>query len=105
MGDSKMKVNFIRKATPEELLPQDEFIIEKEIIIDSDLFETFIHDPLDDYEFIKENIDVMYCDKEDVFHCIFVTSNEHDFGILVESEGYHFARYTAYLPKSVLRSE
>jgi len=100
-----MKVNFIRKATPDELLPQDEFIIEKEIIIDSDLFETFIHDPLDDYEFIKENIDVMYCDNEDVFHCIFVTSNEHDFGILVESEGYHYARYTAYLPKSVLRSE
>jgi hypothetical protein len=105
MGDSKMKVNFIRKATPDELLPQDEFIIEKEIIIDSDLFETFIHDPLDDYEFIKENIDVMYCDNEDVFHCILVTSNEHDFGILVECEGYHYARYTAYLPKSVLRSE
>jgi len=47
----------------------------------------------------------MYCDKDDVFHCILVTSNEHDFGILVESEGYHYARYTAYLPKSVLRSE
>ena len=105
MGDSKMKVNFIRKATPDELLPQDEFIIEKEIIIDEDLFETFIHDPLDDYKFIKENIDVMYCDNEDVFHCILVTSNQHDFGILVESEGYHYARYTAYLPKSVLRSE
>ena len=100
-----MKVNFIRKATPEELLPQDEFIIEKEIIIDSDLFETFIQNPLDDYDFIKENIDEMYCDKDDVFHCIFVTSNEHDFGILVESEGYHYARYTAYLQKSVLRSE
>jgi len=100
-----MKVNFIRKATPEELLPQDEFIIEKEIIIDSDLFETFIQNPLDDYDFIKENIDEMYCDKDDVFHCIFVTSNEHDFGILVESEGYHYARYTAYLTKSILRSE
>ena len=105
MGDSEMKVNFIRKAIPDELLPQDEFIIVKEIIIDEDLFETFIHNPLDDYEFIKENIDVMYCDGEEVFHCIFVTSNEHDFGILVESEGYHYARYTAYLPKSVLRSE
>jgi len=100
-----MKVNFIRKATPDELLPQDEFIIEKEIIIDSELFETFIHDPLDDYEFIKEIIDVLYCEKEEVLQCIFVTSNEHDFGILVESEGYHYARYTAYLPKSVLRSE
>ncbi len=100
-----MKVNFIRKATPDELLPQDEFIIEKEIVIDENLFETFIHDPLDDYEFIKENIDVMYCDKDDVFHCIFVTSNEHDFGILVESEGYHYARYTAYLHKGVKKEK
>ena len=100
-----MKVNFVRKATTDELLPQDEFIIEKEVIIDSDLFEAFIHNPLDDYEFIKDNIDVMYCDKDDVFHCIFVTSNKHDFGILVESEGYNYARYTAYLPKVQLRSE
>jgi hypothetical protein len=100
-----MKVNFIRKATTDELLPQDEFIIEKEVIIDSDLFEAFIHNPLDDYEFIKDNIDVMYCDKDDVFHCIFVTSNKHDFGILVESEGYNYGRYTAYLPKVQLRSE
>lgn len=100
-----MKVNFIRKATPEELLPQDEFIIEKEIIIEEDFFERFIHDPLDDYDFIKENIDIMYCDNKDVFHCIFVTSKAHEFGILVESEGYHYARYTAYINKSVLRSE
>ncbi len=100
-----MKTNFIRKAIPDELLPQDEFVIEKEIVIDSDLFESFIQDPLNDYDFIKENIDIMYCDNEGTFHCIFVTSDKHDFGILVESEGYHYARYTAYLPKEMLRSE
>jgi hypothetical protein len=100
-----MKANFIRKATNNELIPQDEFIIEKEILLEPREFNRFIDEPLSDYEFIKNNIDLMYCDNLDVFHCLFVTSDEHDFGILVESEGYQYARYTAYLPKSELRSE
>ena len=97
-----MKTNFIRKATSDELIPHDSFVIEKSIILDKDAFECFIHEPLIDYDFIKENVELMCCDKEDVFHCIFVTSEEHDFGILVESEGYHYARYSAYLPKAVI---
>jgi len=99
-----MKTNLIRKATPSELIPQDEFVIEKEVVIDKDLFECFIKDPLNDYDFIKDNLEHMYCDQDGVFHCIFVTSNSHDFGILVESEGYHYGRYTAYLPKFLLKN-
>jgi hypothetical protein len=94
-----MKTNFIRKPTSDEIIPKDSFIIEKSVILEPELFECFIHDPLNDYEFIKENVELMYCDKSDVFHCIFVTSEKHDFGILVDSEGYHYARYAAYLPK------
>jgi hypothetical protein len=100
-----MKVNFIRKATTDQLMPQDEFVIEKEIVVEKELFEQFIAHPLDYYDFIKENIELMYCDNENVFHCIFVTSNEHDFGILIESEGYEYARYSAYLPKALLIKE
>jgi len=102
MGDQKMKVNFIRKAELEELIPQDEFVIEKEIVLDELAFEEFINNPLGYYDFIKENTNIMYCDTDGVFHCIYVTAKEHDFGILVESEGYHYARYTAFLPKSRL---
>ena len=54
LEDNNMKTNFIRKATPTELIPQDEFVIEKEVVIDKDLFECFIKDPLNDYDFIKE---------------------------------------------------
>ncbi|NLL89456.1 MAG: hypothetical protein GX228_11170 [Firmicutes bacterium] len=97
-----MKTNFIRKATSNELIPQDEFVIEKEVVIDKDLFECFIKDPLNDYDFIKENLELIFCDNLSVFQCIFVTSDSHDFGILVESEGYHYARYTAYLPKAYI---
>ena len=100
-----MKVNFIRKATDYELIPQDEFVIEKIVTVKPRLFETFIKEPLDDYGFIYENRDVMWCDAKDVYHCIFVTSDEHDFGILIESEGYAYARFTAYLPKILIRGE
>ncbi len=94
-----MKTNFIRKPTPEQIIPQDAFFIEKVVSIDSDLFECFIRDPLSDYDFIKDNLSLMYCDEHEVFHCIYVTSENHDYGILVESEGYHYARYAAFLPK------
>ncbi len=94
-----MKANFIRKATSYELIPQDEFVIEKEVILSKKKFDRFISRPLDDYDFIIENIELMYCDSNEVYHCIYVTSQEHRFGILVESEGYGYARYTAYLSK------
>ena len=55
-----MKTNFIRKATSNELIPQDEFVIEKEVVIDKDLFECFIKDPLNDYDFIKENLELIF---------------------------------------------
>jgi hypothetical protein len=97
-----MKTNFIRKPTTDELIPQDAFVIEKTIVLDKDLFDRFIQDPLHDQDFIKENVDLMYCDKENVFHCIFITSDEHDFGILIESEGCHYGRYAAYMPKAVI---
>lgn len=94
-----MKTKFIQKATEDELIPKDEFVIEKTIVLEKDLFERFIHNPLDDYEFIKNNVYLMYCERNGVIHCIYVTSDAHDFGILVDSEGYHYARYAAYLPK------
>jgi hypothetical protein len=98
-----MKANFIRKAMADELIPHDEFVIEKTIVIDSALFEYFLKCPIDDYEFITENLEYMFCDKDVIFHCLFVTSEAHDFGILIKSEGYHYARYAAYLPKILIK--
>ncbi len=53
-------------------------MIEKEVVIDKDLFECFIKDPHYDYDFIKENLEHMFCDNLSVFHCLFVTSDSHD---------------------------
>jgi len=95
-----MKVNFIRKpSSAKELYPQDDFIIEKAVEIDKDLFMMFLRDIQKEYNFIKENNELMYCDEQNIMHCIFATTKESDFGILIESEGYNYARYFAYLPK------
>jgi len=99
-----MNANFIRKpSNRNELLPSDEFVIEKTIELDNVIFEMFLNNLLDDHDFIKENIDLMYCDENNVMHCNFVTTKESDFGVLIESEGYSYARYCAYLPKILLK--
>jgi hypothetical protein len=94
-----MKVNMNYKAVDIVALKHnfDEVKVEKVIVIDVDLFEKFEKNLLDDYDFIKDNVDVMYQDKENVWHCIFITYSGSDYGILVESEGYHYARYSAYM--------
>jgi PHD/YefM family antitoxin component YafN of YafNO toxin-antitoxin module len=95
-----MKAQFIRKATNYELIPQDEFKIEEEIYLTEEEFETFINNPLDDYDFIEEHKEKMYTDINDIYHCIAITSRKHKFLILIQSEGYNYARYAAYLHKS-----
>jgi hypothetical protein len=70
--------------------------VEKVIEIDVDVFKSFEQFLLLDYDFIKDNVDFMYVDKNEVWHCIFITYSGSDYGILVESEGYHYARYSAY---------
>lgn len=93
-----MKVNFIRKPTKRELVPQDEFVIEKVVEIPHNLFTCFINDPLNDYDFIKDNVESMWIDENERWHCILVKAEGYDFGILVESEGSHYARYAAFIP-------
>lgn len=93
------KVLFQRKAYKEEIIPQDDFVIEKVIEISNDEFNEFLNDILSDKDFIEENKDLMYVDANDVWHAIFVTSKEADFGLLIQSEGYPYARYSAYISK------
>lgn len=79
-----MKVNFIRKPTPEEMLPSDEFIIMKEIIVDEVSFSKFINNPLDDHDFIDKNSDLMYYDfKQNITKCILLKCTNKDYGFLL----------------------
>lgn len=94
-----MKVNFIRKPTPEEMLPTDDFVIMKEVFVDEDTFTKFIKNPLDDFDFIDLNSDLMYFDfKQNITKCILLKCENKDYGFLINSEGSSYGRYVAYIP-------
>ena len=67
-----MKVNFIRKPTPAEIYPQDEFIIEDVVRISKAAFLDLLLSPLSDRPYIKSNKHKMYIDEKNRWHCIYV---------------------------------
>ncbi len=99
-----IKATFVRKPSSiKEFVPQEKVVIEKSIILSKNLFSCFVHYPLDDYDFIEENKKLMWYEpSKDIMHCIFVTCDEEDYGILIQSEGSSYGRYCAYLPKSLM---
>ena len=96
------KVNFFRKAHKDDLIPKNEVKIEKVVTLQINEFRKFEDRLLDNYDFIAENKELMYIDEDDVWHAILITAKEVDYGILVESEGYDYARYAAYISKSTV---
>lgn len=79
-----------------KLKPQT-FVIEKIIYLDLLKYEGFCMELLDDNKFIEENKELMEEDKDGIWHCILVRANtsyiENLNGILINSEGYDYARY------------
>ena len=96
------KVKFFRKAHIEDLLPTDEVLVKKVVTLEIEKFRKFEYGLLDDYDFIKENKEHMFIDENGVWNAILVTANEIDYGILVQSEGYDYARYAAFITKEGL---
>lgn len=93
----KINVPFRRKDTEIEISP---CIVEKAVELPSELFEHFSENLLNDYDFILENIDCMYQDKDGMNHCLLVLGEGQEDGILVESEGSAYARYSAFVPNA-----
>ena len=84
----------------EPALQQDECEIEKVVELSREDFHNFKNNLLDDYDFISENSDLMCVDKTGTTHCILVLGDDYDEGILVNSEGSSYARYSALLPNA-----
>jgi len=101
IGGYFMKATFTRKpSTLQELIPESEIVIEKVITLSQEKFDSFIRQPLQDHDFIKENLEKMFFEPTDeTQHCIFVTSDNVPYGFLIQSEGYPYARYAAYFEK------
>jgi hypothetical protein len=55
---------------------------------------------LRDFDFIKDNIELMSIDDQGTFHCLLVVGEDRPDGILIESEGYGYARYASFMPNA-----
>ena len=70
-------------------------------IIDAFRFRQITADPMQDHQEIQDNIDNMYYDGHQ-YHCLLIYDKENGDGLLVESEGYSYARYAQYIPQAKL---
>ena len=72
--------------------------VEKKVCLPAGEFEEFLKNPLEDMPCIVENVDLMQEDREGIYHCLLITGEGRRDGVLVESEGYRYARYASYVP-------
>ncbi|OLN30672.1 DUF6329 domain-containing protein [Desulfosporosinus metallidurans] len=86
---------FRRKA---EDFPVWDCVIEKIVELPEAEYKYFKTAPLRDMPFIFENTDLMHRDGNGVCHCLLVLGEESSDGVLVESEGYNYARYSSFMP-------
>ena len=72
--------------------------VEKVIRLGEKEFEEFLQNPMDNQEFIQGNTGLMHMDEKGVCHCLLVTGEGRRDGVLVEAEGYGYARYDSHVP-------
>ena len=74
-------------------------VIETVIRLPKEEYEQFLSSPCDSYEFIEKNSKPMLMDeKNGVFYCMLVTGEVYRDDVLVEADGYPYARYASYVP-------
>ena len=71
-------------------------VIEKVIELDHEQFANFAKDLLQEQDFIKDNIGLMWMTADYTCHCILLKAIGANDGILIEAEGYGYCRYGAY---------
>ncbi len=97
------KAVFVRKAARLQDLKDavrkggksEPFVVEKQVELEAVEYKAFTENLLSNCDFIKENLELMRKDKNGIYHCLLVTAKGGRDGILVESEGYEYPRYTA----------
>lgn len=82
----------------ENKFPTRDCVIEKIIELPKAEYNNFRSNILNDAEFIMENKDYMYVDSNGIYHCLLVLGENRSEGVLVEAEGYDYARYASFLP-------
>ncbi len=78
---------------------KDRFVVEKIVVLPDEDHAAFLREGLlQDEIFLFDNLDRMWFDPdEQVWHCLLILGEHGKQGVLVESEGYSYARYAAYV--------
>ena len=80
-------------------------VVEKAIAVPHSEFESLKINPLQDNDLIADNVDLMYCNSDDNYHCLLIYDKEQGDGLLIESEGAAYARYAQYISNAKLLYE
>lgn len=91
----KLQALFERKLSKFNLA---DAVIEAVEVLSHDQFEAFSRQILKDADFIAAHKSSMYSDENGARHCLLVLDEASDNGILVDSQGYDYARYAAWMP-------
>lgn len=94
-----MKINtrFHRK---DEEVNVNSCVVEKVIELDDEEYESLCEDLMAYRDFITENKESMYVDTDGVAHCVLALGENYNDGILINSEGYDYARYYSVFPNA-----
>ena len=90
-----LKAVLERKASD---YPTSDCVIEKIVELPENEYKYFKTAPLRDMSFISENTDLMYRDPNGIYHCLLVLGEGSSDGVLIEAEGYNYARYSSFMP-------
>lgn len=93
-----LKTRFERKE-PEPILQDTDIVAVEEL--DKEQFDRFCSNLLLDYDFIVTHANFLYDDGNRTHALLVLCEGEED-GILVNSEGSFYARYSSYLPRARL---
>lgn len=85
----------LRNKTDRECGIKVEYIVERTIVLGQDAFIYFREHLLEDYPTISLYKKDMFVDNNGVWHVVMFCSMRADIMLLVNSEGYNYARYVA----------
>jgi len=74
--------------------------VRKVIELSSDEFQSLLQNPMKHRSYISDNIEFMNCDENGVYNCMLALGEGSDDGLLIDAEGYDYARLSAFLPNA-----
>ena len=80
-----------------ECFEPERCIVEKTVVLPHRFFESMRLHPMDDSSYIAENRKFMWNDERGAY-CVLFLDSEGDDGIMVQAEGYSYARRAQFVP-------